>query len=83
MPNPEEVHMAHQPQDHQQPPKRGPEPADAKTNKMDWPVPGSGDDPTPKPVATGLAQPIEDAAAATEARGKSDRTSPPAEGGKT
>lgn len=52
----------------QRPDEHGRRPSgDDKANKMDRPLPGSGDDPTPKPVASGFTEPIEDAAEVTEA----------------
>jgi hypothetical protein len=46
--------------------KRDVQPSKDKADRMDWPVPGSGSAPTPKPVATGFAEPIEEAAEASE-----------------
>jgi hypothetical protein len=42
---------------------------------MDWPVPGSGDEPSPDPGATGFMEPIE---AGAEASGTKVRAGAPA-----
>ena len=39
--------------------KRGLQPSEGEPDRMDWPVPGSGDEPSPDPGATGFMEPIE------------------------
>ena len=41
------------------------QPSDGEADRMTWPVPRSGDKPSPQPVATGLAEPADAAAKAS------------------
>ena len=50
--------------------KWGLQPAEEEANRMDWPVPGSGDTPSPEPVATGFTELIDAAAEASGPRGR-------------
>ena len=45
--------------DKQRAEKRGLQPSEGEPDRMDWPVPGSGDKPRPDPGATGFMEPIE------------------------
>ena len=61
--------------DKQRAEKRGLQPSEGEPDRMDWPVPGSGDEPTPDPGATGFMEPIE---AVAEAAGTKVRAEAPA-----
>ena len=48
--------------------KRSLQPSEGEPDRMDWPVPGSGDEPRPDPGATGFTEPIEAVAEASEVK---------------
>jgi hypothetical protein len=50
----------------EEPEKRKLQPSDGEADRMNWPMPRSGDRPTPQPVATGLAAPADAAAKASD-----------------
>jgi hypothetical protein len=51
--------------DKQRAQKRGLQPSKGESDRMDRPVLGSGGTPSPEPMATGFAEPIETAAEAS------------------
>jgi len=61
--------------DKQRAEKRGLQPSEGEPDRMDWPVPGSGDEPRPDPGATGFMEPIE---AVADAAGTKVRAEPSA-----
>jgi hypothetical protein len=52
--------------DKQEPQKRKLQPSEGEADRMNWPVPRSGDKPSPQPVAAGLAEPADAAAKASD-----------------
>ena len=54
--------------------KRGLQPSEGEADRMDWPVPGSGDKPSPDPGATGFTEPIEAAAEASGMKVRAEST---------
>ena len=52
--------------DKKEPEQRKLQPSDGEADRMTWPVPRSGDRPSPQPVATGFAEPADAAAKAAD-----------------
>jgi hypothetical protein len=69
--------------DKQRPEDKRLQPSEGEPDRMDWPVPRSGDPPSPAPVATGVAQPIEAAAEASGTSGPAKPDAPPEPKGNT
>ena len=57
--------------------KRGLQPSEGEPDRMDWPVPGSGDKPNPDPGATGFMEPSEAAAEASGTKIRADSSAAP------
>ena len=69
--------------DRQRAEKRGLQPSEGEPDRMDWPVPGSGDEPRPDPGATGFMEPIEAAAEASGTKVRAESTTSDEPGGRS